>query len=99
MTHVVGVTGGSRRQQGAEARSGGQVRGQVGGAPGVYSTPPLAGQAQPAQGACCFVFLPSPLCVHDIVLNKHATDSVLIQQDIMGSARTSCKYHSTKLQC
>lgn len=24
---------------------------QIGGAPGVYTTPPLAGQAQPAQGS------------------------------------------------
>lgn len=48
-----GGTGGSRRQQGAAARTGGQAMDQVGGAPGVYSTPPLAGQAQPDPGAHC----------------------------------------------
>ncbi|KAL3153612.1 hypothetical protein ABBQ32_013217 [Trebouxia sp. C0010 RCD-2024] len=44
------VPGGTRRQQGAAARSVGQGMEQIGAAPGVYSTPPLAGQAQPVQG-------------------------------------------------
>ena len=47
---MVGAGGGTRRQQGAAARSAGEGMDQIGAVPGLYSTPPLAGQAHRAQG-------------------------------------------------